>query len=909
MPTKTEKEKRFNELWDNLSEEEQNNIRKELAKELTLKLPDGNVITLNDEQHLGVLKIRRWLKSNIQFFTLAGYAGTGKTTIIKKILDEYRGRVAVSAPTHKAKKVIMKTTERDGETLHALLGLRPDLNLDDFNPNDPIFNIIAPPKITNYNLVIIDEASMINEDLFEMIKNQLKSWGTIKVLFMGDPAQIPPIGEKESIVFNTEIGDKHQLTQIMRQEIGNPLANVYGDLRNNLYDQFGGIDRKTEINSKGEGVTFTNDRKLFREKMFNIFRSKEYDGNIDYAKLIAWRNVTIMQANQLIRNAIFGNDVNFLVKGDVLMAYRSIRAAQQYYNILDNSADYLVANVSKRIKNNYDLWGYKTTIKEKLPNGKDMHRNIFIVDHTDEDNLHNYAEIHDGLKLIAKNDPTKREWNKYYAFRRESLIMVTIKKFRGGNTRIYSDVIAKDLDYGYAITGHKCLSENSKILTKNGNVLLKNIKVGEEVCVGFNMYEKVLDKIPTGIKKSYKIKTDSGYEIICSEDHRILDVNNEFKPLKQFLVNEYIPINRNNVNINMDVNSRDINYYLGLLVADGSYSGNNKKDKYRIDLTINTKDIDNIEYIDNFYNENNLHFGKYVKKKSNCLQYYVTNKNWRNELLTLGLKYVKGSNKSIPQSILYGTYQNKSNFIAGLFDGDGSVNKNGKIILTNNSKQLIKEVQDMLLEFGIVSYFRLVKKSYRLIILNTSIELFKKNINFRLNRKKIILNNYIPTNKTNRDYIPFKDKIFDIVKKDLKHKKGKPIKNKGLNPQNLKKFPTYLKNLSYSNLKYLLELYDFNNKKRNQHIENIYNNNLYYDKIISIEQIGEEKMFDLEINKIHQFVANGFIVHNSQGSTYTHVFVLEDDMTLNPKIKERNQIKYVALTRPTTTATVLTTIK
>jgi uncharacterized protein YlbG (UPF0298 family) len=66
-------------------------------------------------------------------------------------------------------------------------------------------------------------------------------------------------------------------------------------------------------------------------------------------------------------------------------------------------------------------------------------------------------------------------------------------------------------------------------------------------------------------------------------------------------------------------------------------------------------------------------------------------------------------------------------------------------------------------------------------------------------------------------------------------------------------------------------------------------------------------MYDLEIENIHQFVADGFIVHNSQGSTYSHVFVLENDINDNWLLKERNQIKYVALTRPSMTATVLTT--
>ena len=47
--------------------------------------------------------------------------------------------------------------------------------------------------------------------------------------------------------------------------------------------------------------------------------------------------------------------------------------------------------------------------------------------------------------------------------------------------------------------------------------------------------------------------------------------------------------------------------------------------------------------------------------------------------------------------------------------------------------------------------------------------------------------------------------------------------------------------------------------------------------------------------------------HKSQGSTYSHVFVMENDINENWVLKERNQIKYVALTRPTTSAMVLTT--
>ena len=157
-----------------------------------LRLPSGKIITFNEEQFDGLKKIKHWLKNGETFFTLAGYAGTGKSTVVKKVLDTYRYGIVVSAPTHKAKKVVINTTGEEGQTLHALLGLRPDVDLDNFNPNNPKFNPIATPRIADYNFVVIDEASMIGHNMGNLL-NMIAGLHDKILILVGDWAQAKPV--------------------------------------------------------------------------------------------------------------------------------------------------------------------------------------------------------------------------------------------------------------------------------------------------------------------------------------------------------------------------------------------------------------------------------------------------------------------------------------------------------------------------------------------------------------------------------------------------------------------------------------------------------------------------------------------------------------------------------------------
>jgi ATP-dependent exoDNAse (exonuclease V) alpha subunit len=97
--------------------------------------------------------------------------------------------------------------------------------------------------------------------------------------------------------------------------------------------------------------------------------------------------------------------------------------------------------------------GFNVKLKETLAHGQYKYDDVFIVNTRDHSNKHLYAEMHDFFRDMGKLN--KKDWKKYYEFRRNNIIMESIDKYRNGLYRNKEDIIAKDIYYGYAITGHK----------------------------------------------------------------------------------------------------------------------------------------------------------------------------------------------------------------------------------------------------------------------------------------------------------------------------------------------------------------------------------------------------------------------------------------------------------------------
>lgn len=222
------------------------------------------------------------------YTVISGYAGTGKSTLIKFIisaLDIDPERVGYIAYTGKAAQVLRNKGCPTAMTAHRLL-------YKSVPRADGSFIHIPKDSISDYDIIVVDEVSMLPKPMW----NLLLSHG-IYVIACGDPGQLPPIGEENGILEHPHIF----LDEIMRQAAESEIIRLSADIR--------------------EGKLI----KPYKGTEINIVRHREMcDGMFTWAdQILCGKNITRHTLNNYYRNMRYGEDIPNPIVGDKVICLKN----------------------------------------------------------------------------------------------------------------------------------------------------------------------------------------------------------------------------------------------------------------------------------------------------------------------------------------------------------------------------------------------------------------------------------------------------------------------------------------------------------------------------------------------------------------------------------------------------------
>ena len=391
-------------------------------------------ITLTTEQQLALEALNTFVQSKEKLYLVTGYAGTGKTTLLQVFIHGLREqgdsrKIVLTAFSNKATKVLAEMADNwqieiDAMTCCKLLGLRPVIDEETGN------QVFEPDRkqadqLNRYQLVVVDECSMVNEELWQRLVNAVSNlYQSTQILFVGDPAQLPPVNESESACFR-QILLKSELTEVVRY--GNAIGVIAADLRQNLernrFPHF-----HSDINTERTEGCFVVPRPVWETLMLRAFSSQAYLANPDQVRALAYTNRRVGQLNRIIRHAIYGATAQRFVPGERLIA--NTPCLDDEVIILPTSAECEVIEARQRREGEWPVWLLSVETEE----GK--FRTLRVLHESGE------SEMKLMLHLLAREKRWMEFWDlKQYFHEVDYAYSLTIHKSQGSTFQdVFVDV-------------------------------------------------------------------------------------------------------------------------------------------------------------------------------------------------------------------------------------------------------------------------------------------------------------------------------------------------------------------------------------------------------------------------------------------------------------------------------------
>ena len=475
----------------------------------------------NAQQIDALNEMDRFMKANETSMTLSGYAGTGKTSLMEIIAKKGRKQhrpVVFCATTNKAAAVLNERVSKAGfkaATLNKVFGIsvEVDSNSSTYNARN-LVNVLKDADITPGTTVVIDEASMINEENYGILNNIAKR-NSLKIIYVGDEAQLAPVGEdKISKVFRNGDGKVIRLTQVERTD-DNAILKEATDLRNG--NPLSGI---SSFNDKGEGVAYIspNHQDKINNVVANYVKGLKHDPN--YFRILAFTNKAVSAYNNQVRE-LLGYTSPTPNVGEPMTGYANwgYDWKTKSYRFI-NSESYKVSKVGKPHTIQTHLNDGTAITMEAIPlTLEDSLGNVDTFDFIDIKS--NLSNLQAAIQLANEK---KMLWAEAkHAVGRDAKAKIYqrinfIDNFLFVNDNIedsnHNLLQAKTIDFGYAMTVHK--SQGSTFT----NVLMDDVDISR---AGLNS-NNVMEVVDLGETTS---EDGSNADLLNTEDVDLGDLGSE----------------------------------------------------------------------------------------------------------------------------------------------------------------------------------------------------------------------------------------------------------------------------------------------------------------------------------------------------------------------------------------------
>jgi len=404
---------------------------------------------LTKDQKIGISKLIPFLASpDDNYFILKGGPGVGKSYMLAaKELQSHMPEYVLTAPTHKAVEQLRKRApQAECLTIHKFLGLA--VRKKEGETYLIRNNRADVSKYAQVRLVILDEISMVNDQLLKYIQQDIEMWGR-SYLMVGDEYQLPPPKSKnlESPAFRmVDSKHTHVLSKIVRQAEDNPLILVAEQIRKAIKL---GEEPTVRTFLKGDiGVECLN-RAMFYDKLRSRVREPEFIKDPDFCKILSWTNETGRYYNRFCRQ-VLGKDPSLPFDvGDLVVVNEAYSVEGEV--IFNTGAELRINSIMELTHPTYDeldCWG------------------ITVSDISTKESL-------DGSYLVIKDSSTLAYRNTLNKLRKEAI--------QSGYWSAFEQLKEGLLDVrsGYSLTTHKAQGSTFKYTFVDFRDIYKNKRKSE----------------------------------------------------------------------------------------------------------------------------------------------------------------------------------------------------------------------------------------------------------------------------------------------------------------------------------------------------------------------------------------------------------------------------------------------